>query len=400
MSNDSVVVVGAGPVGLLNALGLAQAGIPVTVIEREPAIIGSPRASVYHWSVLDGIDRLGILDEALKIGFPKQDYTYLVFKTQERITYSLEVLSSVTDRPYNLHLGQHRLAEIALQHLGRFPHVSVRWSTRLHGLRQDDDVVLLDVVGPGGADQIRASWVVGADGAGSLVRKAIGQEFVGMTWPERFVATNIRYDFERFGYARSTLMIDDKYGAIIAKLDNTGLWRCTYSEDAALPEESVLDRMPEYFATVLPGATDYELVEHRPYRMHQRAAEKFRVGRVVLAGDAAHATNPTGGLGLTSGLCDTFVLYDALAAVIRGEASDEVLDRYAEERRRVFVDIASPAASENKRLIYHSSDPDRLERDLIGIRRMASEPEFLLDRLMMTTRLRSKPLVGSHSTSS
>jgi 2-polyprenyl-6-methoxyphenol hydroxylase-like FAD-dependent oxidoreductase len=214
-----------------------------------------------------------------------------------------------------------------------------------------------------------------------------------MTWPERFIATNIRYDFESHGYARSTLMIDPTYGAVIAKIDDTGLWRCTYSESADLPEDGVRDRMSAYFDVVLPGAGDVEVDAYQPYRMHQRAAERFRVGRVLLAGDAAHATNPTGGLGLTSGLFDTFVLYDALAAVIRGEADDSVLDRYAEERRKIFLEIASPAAAENKRLIYSSNDPQRLEADLVNIRRLAHEPEVLLERLMLTARMRSKPLV-------
>lgn len=392
-SNRNVIIVGAGPVGLLNALGLAQAGIQVTVLEQESAVMASPRAMVYHWSVLDGVNRLGLLEEATRIGFTKQDYAYLVFGTGERIDYSLNVLDGHTPYPYNLHLGQNRLAEIALNRLTEFAHAEVRWNTAFRGLSQDADGVTVEAEGPDGPLTLRADWVVGADGAASPVRKALNLDFPGTTWPERFVATNIRFDFERHGYARSTLMIDPVYGAIIAKIDTTGLWRCTYAENASLPEEGVLDRMPAYFDVVLPGAEGFELDAYRPYRMHQRAAERFRVGRVVLAGDAAHATNPTGGLGLTSGLFDTFVLYDALAAVIRGEAGDEVLDRYAEERRRVFVDIASPAASENKRLIYHSSDPERLESDLSGLRRLATDSDALLERLMLTRRLRTAPLV-------
>jgi FAD binding domain len=85
---ERVAIVGAGPVGLLSALGLAQAGIPVIVIERASEIIASPRAITYHWSVLEGLDRLGLLEEALDVGFAKQDYTYLDFATGEKINYS------------------------------------------------------------------------------------------------------------------------------------------------------------------------------------------------------------------------------------------------------------------------------------------------------------------------
>lgn len=394
MSDDSVLVAGAGPVGLLTALGLARCGVRVTVLECEPAIVNSPRAIVYHWSVLDGLERLGILEDVKRIGLPKQDYMYRIFKTGESICWSLAALAGRTAHPYNIHLGQNRLAEVALEHLLRFRGCSVLWNTRVTGLEQDAAGVTVRASTPEGPQELRASWLVGADGARSAVRQALGLEFAGTTWPERFVATNVRYDFLKLGLALATLMIDPQYGAIIVKIDNSGLWRCTYCEDASLPEEGVLARMPAYFRAILaPGAT-YELVQYSPYRMHQRAAERFRAGRVVLAGDAAHVTNPTGGLGLTSGMFDCFVLYEALAAVIHGEIGDEVLDRYSDERRRIFWERASPQACENKRLIYHSRDPARLEEDLKTLRRFATDKDFVIERSMFTKSLESPSLLG------
>jgi 2-polyprenyl-6-methoxyphenol hydroxylase-like FAD-dependent oxidoreductase len=395
---DSVVVVGAGPVGLLNALGLARAGVPVTVIERGPGVVASPRAIVYHWSVLDGIARLGLLDEALELGFTKQDYTYLDFATGERIDYSLDVLEGRTSYPFNLHLGQHLLAEIALRRLSQIPHAEVRWNTTLRGLTQDGTGVTLHAEGPDGPVDLRAGWVIGADGAGSAVRKALGLEFDGITWPKRFIAVNLRYDFSQQGYARTTFLIDPRYGAIIAKLDKHDLWRCTYSEPLELPEESIGERMPAYFDVILSGVRDIDVDAFAPYRMHQRAAPRFRVGRVLLAGDAAHATNPSGGYGLTSGLFDAFVLYDALAAVVRGESGDSVLDHYAEQRRRNFLDVVSPAATENKRVIFDTTDPVRREADLARLRRMATDKDFLLERLMLTSRMRTDPLTTGGGT--
>jgi len=395
MREDEVLIVGAGPVGLLGALGLARSGIKVTLIECEPYIVDSPRAAVYHWSVLEGLERLGLLEQARSIGFPKQDYHYLVFKTRERISFTLEPLSAITRHPYNIHLGQNKLAELALQRLQGMPNFSVHWNTRFTGLSQDGSGVTVSAQTPAGPREFRSGWVIGADGAGSSVRRAVGLHFDGMTWPERFVATNIYYDFEQDGYARSTLMIDPQYGAIIAKLDNEGLWRCTYCEDAALAEEGVLQRMPQYFKTILSRSTEYRLAMHSPYRMHQRAAERFRAGRVMLAGDAAHVTNPTGGLGLTSGLFDIFALYEALAAVIHGEADPAVLDRYSQERRRIFLDYVSPRATENKRLIYHSSDPVRLAEDLRQLRRLETDKDFVLEVVSFTKRLESPSLVGA-----
>lgn len=205
----------------------------------------------------------------------------------------------------------------------------------------------------------------------------------GMTWPERFVATNIRYDFARYGYAPANVVIDAPHGAIVAKIDQSGLWRCTYCEDASLPEESILERMPAYFAAALPGEKRYELVQFSPYRMHQRCVDRMRVGRVLLAGDAAHITNPTGGLGLTCGLYDAYVLYEALAAVVRGEIGEEVLDRYSEERRRAFLEHASPDASEFKRMVYHAKSDAELEAQLAGFR--AAERDSSLQRLIFLT---------------
>ena len=132
---DDVIIIGGGPVGFINALGLAQAGVRVSVIEAEARIITSPRAAVYFWSVLGGLGRLGMLEEAEASGVRKQDYTYLVRRTGERIVYSMEVLEGHTPHPYNLHLGQHRLADIALRRLNAYSNATVRFGTRLQELR-------------------------------------------------------------------------------------------------------------------------------------------------------------------------------------------------------------------------------------------------------------------------
>jgi 2-polyprenyl-6-methoxyphenol hydroxylase-like FAD-dependent oxidoreductase len=392
---EDVIIVGGGPVGFITALGLAQAGVRVRVIEAEPQIINSPRAAVYFWSVLDGLERLGILEDTEAAGVRKQDYTYLVKRTDERVVYSLKILQGRTPHPYNLHLGQHRLADIAMRRLKTFSNATIRFGTRLQGLRQDAEGVTLSVMTERETAELRARWVIGADGAASTVRRLLGLSFDGMTWAERFVATNVYYDFERNGYSRSTFVIDDRFGAVIAILNNDGLWRCTYMEDATLPEETFLERLPGAYESILPGQGSYELERASPYRMHQRSAQQYRVGRVVLAGDAAHVTNPTGGLGLTSGLFDSYALYPALAAVILDDAADEVLDRYAAARRDAFINQVSPQATANKQLIYHANGGGQsLEQALAGLRRLAVDPEFLYQRLMFTKSLETLPLLG------
>lgn len=393
MTDTDVVIVGAGPVGALNALGLAQRGVRVKLVERYPDVVESPRAVVYHWSVLSGLDELGILEDALRLGFTKQDYQHYIYSTGERIDWSMKPLEAVEPHPYNLHLGQNVLVKLVLGKLEAFDNVEVCWSTRFVDVADDGDAVTVHAEGPDGPVDFRASWLIGADGAGSSVRAAIGQDFEGMTWPERFVATNVRFDFQALGYSQATLQIDPVYGAIVVKIDDADLWRVTYMEDAALPEETVAERIPAFYERIMGPNPKYVLEGFAPYRMHQRSAERYRVGRVLLAGDAAHATNPTGGLGLTGGLFDTFILYPALAAVVRGEVDDSVLDRYAEERKRIFWDVTSPTASENKRLVYSSTDPERLAQDVENLRKLVTDPDVLWTRLRFPDRLRTPSLV-------
>jgi 3-(3-hydroxy-phenyl)propionate hydroxylase/6-hydroxy-3-succinoylpyridine 3-monooxygenase len=372
-----VIVVGGGPTGFITALGLAQAGAKVCVIEAEPDIPDSPRAAVYHWSMLDGLERLGIREEAERIGFPKNDYLWTVRKTGEEIRYDLSVLEGHTAFPYNIHLGQHQLAEIARARLAALPNAEVRFDTTFVTLAQDEHGVRVAVEGPEGHEYLEAKYVVGADGAGSLARKTVGLGFDGFTWPERFVATNVYHDFESGGYALSNLVIDDEWGAVIVKLNREGLWRCTFMEDASLPERSFLERIPAAYRHLLVGEGGYTLDRAAPYKMHQRCAETFRKGRVLLAGDAAHVTNPTGGYGLTTGLFDAYALWPTLAAVVLEGADPALLDRYAAERRAIFLERTSPKAIANKRLVFHAcgGPGPELEAALDGLRAMARDED-------------------------
>jgi 2-polyprenyl-6-methoxyphenol hydroxylase-like FAD-dependent oxidoreductase len=394
---DDVLVIGGGPTGFVTALGLARAGVRVKLIEAEPAIIDSPRACVYHWSVLDGLDKLGILAEAEQIGFTKQDYTYVIPSRDERIMFDMKVLEGHTAHPYNVHLGQHLLADIARRRLENMANAEVRFDTKLVGVEQDAEGVTIRAEGPGGTEEMRARWLIGADGAGSSVRRLVGLPFDGMTWPERFIATNVYFDFEKSGYGLTTLAIDGRFGAVIVKITREGLWRCTYMEDAALPEDSFMDRLPQAYRGILPHDGDYEIERATPYRMHQRSAPRYREGRVLLAGDAAHVTNPTGGLGLTSGLFDAFALYPALAAVILEGATDEVLDRYSDIRRDTFLNRASPQAVLNKSWVFHANGGGAgLDEGLELFRRIASDADFRLERLMFTKSLESPPLLEDY----
>lgn len=396
---EPVVVVGAGPVGMLNALGIARQGIPVTVLERHEDIVRAPRAVVYHWATLDGLDRLSILDSAVRAGFLKQDYCFLNWRTGERVRYGLSSLEGSVAHPFNLHLRQDRFVEVMLETIEResLP-VDVRWARQVIGVQNHEDRVVVNALCPDGTpERHQDQWVIGADGAGSAVRTLLGLPFEGFTWPERFVATDVVYPFEEEGYDQTTFVVDEKFGAIIVKIENTdgpGLWRYTYSDPAAETPESVEQNMGGFLGTVLPHEDRRELKAYSPYRMHQRCAPAFRMNRVLLAGDAAHATNPTGGLGLTSGLFDSYLLIDALSDVIHGRDDDWILDRYAHERRRVFKELVSPTASANKKMISGSTQTPEGEAAWSRVRRLTEDEQAVRSRLMFPKSLETPALTA------
>ncbi|MCD9027976.1 FAD-dependent monooxygenase [Luteimonas sp. BDR2-5] len=390
-----VIIVGAGPVGMITALGLARAGIGVRILEANAGIVPEPRAMTYHWTVHEGMQRLGLLDDMIAEGFKLHQMCYRILATGEVIRLDIGAMEGHTAHPYAVVLGQDQLEAIVLRHLARMPNVRIDWNTTVTGLAQDADGVTVEAEHEGVAVRRRAHWVVGADGGRSRVRKSIGVRFEGMTWPQRFVATNVVCDLEAHGWDPCNHLVDPADGAVIAKVTRSGIWRVTFSEDATLPLDGVVERIHAYYARVLPAGMPYELVLHSAYNMHQRVADRLRVGRVLLAGDAAHVTNPTNGFGLVSGILDSQVLSGALAAVLQGRAPDTVLDRYAEDRKRVFEEVASPSSVETKRLVFHSDDPGRLERDLQRLRAVAVDAALSRRQFMIGHRLQTPSLVAA-----
>jgi 3-(3-hydroxy-phenyl)propionate hydroxylase len=388
-----VLIVGGGPVGLIAALGMAREGIDVDLIESEDGVVYSPRAMTYASSVLDGLQFYGLLDDMKRAGLLNHERSWRVYRTGEEIVYDHEALRGVTDYPYMMTLGQDRLAEIVLAHLGRYPNVRIHWATRFVGMIQLGDHVVVETESGGKRASFTAKWVVGADGGRSAVRKSLGLKLDGMTWPNRFVATNVFYDFDEYGW-HSGYHVDHEFGAVVAQITPEGLWRVTFAEDARLPVETVAERIPHFLRTIMPGHQRHEVTAFSAYNMHQRSASTYRVGRVLLAGDAAHITNPTSGFGLVGGMFDAFLLSEALAAVVRGDVGEDVLDRYSEARHHVFRDFTSPVSSESMRLVFHSDDPVRLENDLAVLRARKDDPEAMRLFLSAASALETPSLLS------
>jgi len=206
-------------------------------------------------------------------------------------------------------------------------------------------------------------------------------------------STNIWYgEFEEHGFAPANFYMDPRDWAVIAVIGRNNLWRVTYGEDPEISEEEALRRIPERLGRILPGSGRFELSAASPYQLHERTCETYRVGRALLAGDAAHVCNPCGGLGLTGGIVDADILSRALSAVIRGDIAEEVLDRYSEERRRVFREFTSPQASEFKRMLSES-DPERRRQDEEGVRLTCRDPEVARQAMAVPFQIEGNPIM-------
>src|SRR5690348_10948229 len=250
MESVEVLIVGAGPVGLLTAVALAQSGVNVMVVEAEGKLNDSPRAAVYFSASLVAIDALGLLADlkarSLKVrqfGFHAPEYDY-------HPVLSMGCMTGIT-YDYQLHCGQDVVAQVAMAHAIKAG-ARVLLSHRLVSLKQSADSVLAEVQTDNGWKTIKAAWVVGADGARSTVRQLLDVKFSGHTWPNRFIATNIYCDLASCGYQQSNFICDPVYGGVVAQLDNEGLWRLTYHESAEYPAETFMQRLPAKFAGFIP----------------------------------------------------------------------------------------------------------------------------------------------------
>ncbi len=385
-----IIIAGGGPTGLLTALGLAQAGSRITVLEAEEAPNNSPRALVYHFPVLPHLRRLGILEDCINAGLIRQDFAWRIHATGEMIFWDLGCLADEVELPHALHLGQDKLSAIILAHLRKLDNVQVLYSHKLVGVETSGDGVRATVDVAGRREVIDGQWLIGADGARSVVRRGVLKlNFFGVTWPQRYVATNTRFDFDSLHFGRTTMQVDDTYGSVICKIDNENLWRVTFMEDPSLPLETLPARIDDMFGKLLPTRDAYEVVATSPYHMHQRVADRMRVGRVLLVGDAAHVTNPTGGLGLTGGMFDTFALVEALNDVIHNARSQDVLDEYDRDRRQKFVELVSPRATQNLHTLYHMKPGVQKDEWVAETRRIARDRHAMKAALRFTECLQT-----------
>jgi 2-polyprenyl-6-methoxyphenol hydroxylase-like FAD-dependent oxidoreductase len=366
-----ILVVGGGPVGCIAALALARQGIPVHVFEAQPRVDDSPRAATTHAATLEMLAELGLVEEVIRRGLIEPKFRIWDRASREIIAeFDFAVLKDDTRFPYVVQCEQHKLANMAIERLRRLAHARVDFSARVMSVRQFDDRVEALVEDARGSRKIAGSYLIGADGGRSTVRKALGIAFEGYTHPERFLVltTSFSFDAEHAQCSRNYFSDPDEWCALfkVTGDDGSGLWRVLFptrveeTDEQALDADAVEGRLQKFF----PKLGRYPVVHRNLYNVHQRVAASFGKGRVFLAGDCAHVNNPLGGLGLNFGIHDAMELSALLGRVLRGEAPAHILDQYDRFRRPLNIEYVQQQTIANKK---------RLEEKDLGIRAKNNE---------------------------
>jgi 3-(3-hydroxy-phenyl)propionate hydroxylase len=403
MQHDAPVIIsGAGPVGLVTALNLAQAGIASIVVEREAQLTHDLRAGTYHPPTLEMLARIGVTDEMLKLGIKVPYWQTCDLQEGLIAEWDLGLLKNDTPYPYRLHLEQHRLTPILMQRLQQYPATRVLFSHGLEGFAQDDQGVTVQLNTPDGRIELRTQWLVGADGGRSTVRKAAAIDFAGYTWPERYSVISTEYDFARLGYRENAYISDPQQWVAVFKMPDVtpaGLWRMTLPVATDVAEQTALaGPYAQQAIRRLSGADEsvtYPLVHQSIYSVHQRVAERLRDRRVLLAGDAAHVNNPLGGFGLNSGIHDAFSLAEKLAQVIATQAPDSLMDLYHRQRHTVNVEYVQQLSVKNKQNL-EEKDPDLRQARFRELRQIHADPDkaraYLLNSSMINSIARANAI--------
>jgi 3-(3-hydroxy-phenyl)propionate hydroxylase len=377
-----VIIVGAGPVGMVCALALNQYGVPVTVLEQEPAPVEDQRAASLHPTTLEMLDDLGVTEKIIPLGLISTAYRFHDRVSGEVVAeFDLDRMRDEFRFPFVLQYEQYKLTASIAAEYGNASGFDVRFSHEVTGLTQSADGVDVEVRSPDGMERIRGSYVIGCDGGRSAVRKLAGIEFEGFTYPERFIKTATSFDFGKANpkVAFRNYFSDPNEWCNLFKVQGKrppGLWRAIFpiganeSDEAALEPERIEARLQKFF----PNSGHYEIEYVNVYGAHQCVAATFRKGRVLLAGDSAHVNNPIGGMGMNGGIHDGVNLAGKLARVIHGEAGEELLDLYSRQRRHAAVKYVQAQTIANKRLM-EERDPAVRKTNFEALRRTAENPD-------------------------
>ncbi len=396
---DPVLIAGGGPVGLLCAWLLGRRGLRVRLFDNNAAPQADPRAATTHPATLELLAEDGLAEDMARVGLVAPIFQFWDRPSGELVAqFDHALLADDTRYPYVVQCEQFKTAKLLLDRLRKLSNVEVLFGQEVTEVTQAEGSVSVDVRGPDGVRTHAGSFLIGADGGRSIVRKQCGIAFGGFTWPERFIVLTTPYDFEaERGYCYRSYFADPGAWCNCFKVSADGppgLWRTVFPASAEQSEADIMSdagvqaRIQSFF----PSSRPYDIVHRNLYVTHQRVAETFRKGRVLLAGDAAHVNNPIGGMGLNGGIQDAANLSEKLTRILLDGAPHRVLDLYSRQRRTVAVEFVQEQSIANKKRL-EARDPETRRRNLGELREIAADPararQFLLRTSMLTSQKRA-----------
>lgn len=337
----AVLIVGAGPTGLTLALDLARRGVACRIIEKAPTFFTGSRGKGIQPRSQEVFDDLGVIEQLIASGgdYPRMRIHLGGFAFPLNM-FKRSAVTSDVPYPNILMVPQARTETVLRERLGSYG-VSVELGADLTGFEQDDEGVTATVVREGASERIRARYLVGADGGHSFVRKELGVGFQGESLSDdEMLVGDVRVD----GLSRDFWHVwpRTKTGAVsLCPLPNTDAFQLVMQLPAGGAVPELTERAVQEFFRA--NVKQRGIWLHDPswlsiYRPNVRMVDRYRVGRVFLAGDAAHVHPPTGGQGLNTGVQDAYNLGWKLAQVVRG-ASEALLDTYEEERLPIAASV-------------------------------------------------------------
>jgi 3-(3-hydroxy-phenyl)propionate hydroxylase len=395
-TSNRIIVIGAGPVGLCLSLALAQAGVQVCLIE----VLGDdnfleqvPRAGTNHPATLELLDRIGLYAKLEPRGIIAPLFHYWERQDHKLIAeFDHAHLKDDTRFPYVLQCERIKIVEEALKLAKAHPNIDLRLATTFTSFTQDADGVTAQVTNPvGESEPIRGAYLVSGEGARSIVRKELGIEFEGFTYPDRTLNIEVAYDFRNHGYTERNYISDpNEWSNLFHWKGPPDRWRVHFPTEPDADETALMRpaAMQARLQRFLPTGKDFDIVGSNLYVVHQRVATKFRGGRALLAGDSAHVNSPIGAMGMNSGIHDALNLADKLIAILRKEAGDDVLDRYERQRRHVALQHTQAQTIRNKRLLTEK-DPTVRRKNHEELARTAADPTLARAFLLRSSLIES-----------
>ncbi len=390
IDNDKVIIVGGGPIGLICGFWLAKKGIRVSIYEKGIKIPEDLRASTWHPATLDMLDEFNISDKIISKGSITPSWQYRYQDSGERAIFELNVLEGETNHPYRVQCEQFHIVKYLSKKLQKLDNAKLFLNSDVYDIHQDEKGVDVHILSNGEKLTERCKYLVGCDGGHSIIRQKLGLGFEGKTYPVLTMVAITDFPFENFydGLSGVNYIWTEKSNFSLLKVPDR--WRSGItpikgqSPIDALSDDSLENHFQKIYAR--PGEK-YNILARGMYQTHQRVTETFNLGRVMLAGDAAHLNSPNGGLGMNCGVHDAINLSDKIYKVWHGQDSS-LFGLYTKQRKTIATEYVHNLSDANHKRM-RQTDPAIRRKIMDDFKRITSNRKLMKNYLMKSSMIDS-----------